>query len=283
LVERLTIDHMGHRGDGAGRADAGPVYVAYALPGETVEVDPAPGQPDRRQLVRVATPSSERIDPICPYFGNCGGCALQHWAPARYREWKRALIVDQLRRAGIAATVADLVDAHGEGRRRAVLHARRGASGALEVGFAAARAQRIVPIDRCPILAPSLAGAIDAARAIADVLRAHGKPLDIHATATDGGIDIDVRGSGPLTAELTQTLARLAETRRLARITRHGELVTLRAEPTVRTGRAVVTLPPGAFLQATALGEETLARLVLAHVGSAETVADLFADRSRCG
>ena len=41
-------------------------------------------------------------------------------------------------------------------------------------------------------------------------------------------------------------------------------------------GRATVTLPPGAFLQATAAGEETLARLVAAHVGEARTVADLF-------
>jgi len=53
--------------------------------------------------------------------------------------------------------------------------------------------------------------------------------------------------------------------------------VAQRATPTVRIGRATVTLPPGAFLQATALGEETLARLVLEHVGSAKAVADLFA------
>jgi 23S rRNA (uracil1939-C5)-methyltransferase len=53
--------------------------------------------------------------------------------------------------------------------------------------------------------------------------------------------------------------------------------VAQRATPTVRIGRATVTLPPGAFLQATALGEETLARLVLAHAGGAKAVADLFA------
>jgi 23S rRNA (uracil1939-C5)-methyltransferase len=42
-------------------------------------------------------------------------------------------------------------------------------------------------------------------------------------------------------------------------------------------GRAAVALPPGAFLQATAAGEEVLAGLVAAHVGDARTVADLFA------
>ena len=98
----------------------------------------------------------------------------------------------------------------------------------LEVGFAALHAHRIVAIDRCPILAPGLAGAIEAAWAIAETLAPLGKPLDIQATATDAGIDIDVRGSGPLTAPLRSGFARLAEAHRLARITRHGELVAQR-------------------------------------------------------
>src|SRR6266446_4300342 len=46
-------------------------------------------------------------------------------------------VVAQLRHAGITASVADLIDAHGEGRRRAVLHARRATHDILEVGFAA--------------------------------------------------------------------------------------------------------------------------------------------------
>jgi len=186
-------------------------------------------------------------------------------------------VVAQLRHAGIAAGIADLIDAHGEGRRRAVLHARRGTHDILAVGFAAMLARRIVSIDRCPILAPGLTGLIDAAWAIAETLKPAAKPLDIQATSTDDGIDVDVRGSGPLTAPLMLALARVAEVHRLARITRHGELVTQRAEPRVRIGRATVALPPGAFLQATALGEKTLARLVLEHVGDAKAVADLFA------
>src|SRR5262249_52964776 len=71
-------------------------------------------------------------------------------------------------------------------------------------------------------------------------------------------------------------LARLADSRRLARITRHGERVAERAPPTVKMGRATLTLPPGAFLQATEAGEAALARLVATHVGDARSVADLF-------
>ena len=275
MTERLTISHFGNRGDGVAEIPGGAVFVPYTLPGETVEVDAFPGHPDRRHLLRVETPSPERIAPICPHFGVCGGCQTQHWDFSRYRDWKRGLVVEALRHAGLDAPVCELVDAHGEGRRRAVFHARRASHGVLEVGFAAYRAHHIVGIDRCPVLAPSMDGALPAVWAIAEAIGVE-KPLDIQATSTDAGLDVDVRGSGPLGARHTAALARLADTHRLARVTRHGELIVQRGAPTVRMGKAAVTLPPGAFLQATAEGEAVLARLVLEHVGKAKNVADLF-------
>jgi 23S rRNA (uracil1939-C5)-methyltransferase len=275
VTERLAISRIGHRGDGVADGPHGPIFVSYTLPGETVEVEPFPGHPDRRHLLRVETASAERIAPICPHFGVCGGCQTQHWDFARYRDWKRGLVVEALRQAGLAAPVGDLIDAHGEGRRRAVFHARRSAHDVLEVGFAAYRAHHIVSIDCCPVLAPPMDGAIPAAWALAEALSGD-KPLDIQVTATEGGLDVDVRGSGALKARQVAALARLADAHRLARITRHGELIAQRTAPTVQMGKASVVLPPGAFLQATAEGEATLARLVAEQVGNAKTVADLF-------
>ena len=275
MTEHLTISRLGHRGDGIAETPDGAVYIPYTLPGEMVEVEVVPGHPDRRHLLCVESASPERIQPVCPHFGICGGCQTQHWDFARYRDWKRGLVVEALRQAGLDAPVGELIDAHGKGRRRAVFHARGASHGVLEVGFAAFRAHQIVAIDRCPVLAPSLDGALPAAWAIAETI-GPGKPLDIQVTATDAGLDVDVRGSGPLGTRHTAALARLAETHRLARLTRHGELIVQRTAPTVRMGKATVALPPGAFLQATAEGEATLARLVSEYVGKAKTVADLF-------
>jgi 23S rRNA (uracil1939-C5)-methyltransferase len=276
MTERLSIERVGHRGDGVAQAASGTVFVAYTLPGDIVDVQAVAGHPDRRQLLRIETPSPERIRPFCPHFGICGGCATQHWLEAPYRAWKRNLVVTALQQAGIDATVGDLIDAHGEGRRRAVFHARGSNKDIVEVGFSALRAHTIVPIDRCPVLSPGMDGAIEAAWKISEVLKPQGKPLDIQITATDGGLDIDVRGSGPLDTARTTALARLAATGRIARITRHGEMVTQIAPPAIAMGRAQVILPPGSFLQATALGEDTLARLVLDHAGKAKSIADLF-------
>jgi 23S rRNA (uracil1939-C5)-methyltransferase len=276
VVERLLIDHVGHRGDGVAPADGTAVYVPYTLGGETVEAAHVPGHPDRRQLLAVERASPERIAPFCPHFGVCGGCAIQHWQPDRYRAWKRNLVVETLKQAHLDCEVAPLVDAHGLGRRRMTLHARMGTHDVLKVGFAAAYSHDIVPVDRCPILDPGLNGALDAAWALAEPLIKTGKPLDIQITATSNGLDIDVRGSGPLPANMIATLSRLAEQHRLARLSRHGELVLLRLPPVIAIGAAQVTLPPGSFLQATTLGEETLAGLVAAHCRRAKHIADLF-------
>ena len=276
MTDRLVIGRLGSRGDGIADTAAGPVYVPYALAGETVEVEPWPGHPDRRHPVKIEVAAAERIAPVCPHFGTCGGCALQHLAAPPYRAWKRGLVVEALTQVGLESPIDDVIDAHGEGRRRAVFHARHGTGGVLEVGFSAAKAHRVVAIDRCPVLAPALDGAIETAWDIAEALATRRKPLDIQATATESGLDVDVRGSGPLAPDDTVRLAETAQRRRIARITRHGEIVVQRAAPRVKMGRAYVTLPPGAFLQATAAGEATLAHLVEAWCEKAKTVADLF-------
>jgi 23S rRNA (uracil1939-C5)-methyltransferase len=279
VVERLVIDRLGHRGDGmvdVAQGVNGPIYIPGTLPGETVEVEAVPGHPDRRHVLNIEQPNPQRIAPICPHFGVCGGCAVQHWQASAYRAWKRDLVVQALRQAGIEAPVADLLDAHGEGRRRVVFHARV-THDMLEVGFSAARAHQVIAIDHCPILAKSLDGALKAAWAIAERLGPTQKPLDVQVTATDAGLDIDVRGSGPLTASLRAALARVAAQQNLARLTRHGELIAQARAPSLRMGAATVLLPPAAFLQATAAGEAALSQLVLSCCAGAKNVADLFA------
>jgi 23S rRNA (uracil1939-C5)-methyltransferase len=276
VVERLVIDHVGHRGDGVAFAGGQTVFVPYTLGGESVDVDAMADHPERRHLSRIERASAERIAPFCKYFGGCGGCAIQHWQPEAYGAWKRQIVVDTLAHAGIACEVDGLVDAHGAGRRRITVHARRGSDGELRVGFAAANSHAIVAIDDCPILDPALHGALDAARALAEVLKPASKPLDIQVTAVSNGLDVDVRGSGPLPATMIATLSDVAEKHHLARLTRHGELVLMRSPPTIAIGAAQVTLPPGSFLQATAAGEEALAALVSGHCKRAKHIADLF-------
>jgi 23S rRNA (uracil1939-C5)-methyltransferase len=273
MLERLLIASIGHHGDGIAETASGPVFVPYSLPGETVE---AGREGSRAEIVSIHKPSPDRIEPFCPHFGTCGGCAIQHWREDKYRAWKRDLVVTALSQAGIETEVGELIDAHGEGRRRATLHARRGGRQILTVGFSGRRSHTIVPIDACPIFAPSMQHAIPAAWKIAEALESAGKPLDLQFTAADNGLDVDVRGTDALKPKVLMALAAIAAAEKLTRITRHGELVAQHAEPFVRIGKATIPLPPGSFLQPTAKGEETLAALVLESAGKARHIADLF-------
>jgi 23S rRNA (uracil1939-C5)-methyltransferase len=276
VVERLNIERVGHFGDGVAIVDGEPVYVPYTLAGEVVDAALVTGHPDRRRLLHVERASPERIAAFCPHFTVCGGCAIQHWQSEPYRAWKRNLVVETLAQAGIACEVDPVIDAHGLGRRRIVLHARRGTHDVLKVGFTAAGSHDVVPIDHCPILDPGLDGALEAAWALTEVLKPTNKPLDIHLTAASNGLDVDVRGSGPLPAALITALSRIAEQHRLTRLTRHGEMVLMRSPPVIGIGTAQLTLPPGSFLQATAAGEAALAALVMEHCKGARNIADLF-------
>jgi 23S rRNA (uracil1939-C5)-methyltransferase len=273
-AQELSIDDLGHRGEGLVRSARGAIYIPGALPGERVL---ARIEGDRGRLIAVLAPSSDRVAPICPYFGDCGGCATQHLAPALYAEWKRQILAGALAQAHVVAPLGPLVDAHGEGRRRATFHARFEADGdRVEVGFMRARAHKIVEIESCPVLAPAMSGALAAARALAECLRGVGKPLDINVTATLSGLDVDVRGCGALDFSARQALIDAASRLDLARLANHGEVVIELRAPEVLMGAARVRPPPGGFLQATVEGERILAELTLAAMQGAHRVADLF-------
>ncbi len=274
MTVRVTIECLGAKGEGVASTSQGRLLVPYTLPGETVTAD---AQGERGTLIGLLDPSPTRIAPICPYFGCCGGCALQMMAAEPYAVWKRGLLVEALARAGVAAEVAPLRDAHGAGRRRATLHARRLDDGRMSVGFMQAHSHSIVAIDRCPVLDPGLEGAIAAARVAAKALAAVGKPLDLLVTATAAGLDMDLRGAGKLGEAERQSLVGITTAYDLARLSNHGVIVLERRRPTLRMGLANLELPPGAFLQATAVAEEMLGARVTAALSGAKRIADLFA------
>jgi 23S rRNA (uracil1939-C5)-methyltransferase len=244
------------------------------LAGETIiaEVDG-----ERGHLIEILTPSPDRIAAICQYYSFCGGCAVQALTENSYRAWKRGLVVEALKHANVsAATVSELLDAHGEGRRRATFHARLSSRAGMKVGFMQARAHDLVEIQSCPVLAPAMDQAIVAAQALVDALAVLEKPLDILVTATRAGLDIDLRGCGAIDNEMIQKLIAIAQDKDLARVSNHGVVVIERRPPFLMMGDAHVVPPPGAFLQATAAGEEALASRVIEALQGARKIGDLF-------
>lgn len=209
----------------------------------------------------------------------CGGCALHNVPLAEQLAAKRESVAAALRNAGVEADIAPCLDAHGAGRRRATFHARRDEAGELRVGFSEARSHRIVDLaeHECPILLPALQEAVEPVRLLAKHLLGLKKPIDAVVTATEAGLDIDLRGTGKVSEKLRLGLVEIAGQANLARLALHGDTVVEMRSPIVRFGHAQVVPPPGGFLQATEKGEEVLARLVLDGLQGSKHAADLFA------
>ncbi len=258
----LTIDALGHRGEGIAFHDGARVFVPFTLPGETLT---ARISGDRAEPLAWQKTSPERITPECPHFGACGGCQLQHLAPAAYRSFKIGLIETPLRRLGLEHAVTAFHDASGTGRRRATLHARREGAGYMKP-----RSHQVEPIDFCPILVPALSEAPRIAAALGNLLG----ECDIAFTATTGGIDAAIRIKRHRARP--DALSALFRRLKLVRLAMNGEPVLLNGRPTIRMGSAEIELPVGSFLQATEAGETLLADYVLRHAENARAVADLF-------
>ncbi|MCQ0987982.1 class I SAM-dependent RNA methyltransferase [Jiella marina] len=255
----------------------GPAYVPFSLPGETVEVWSAPSR-DASQMT-VLAPSAERCPPACPHFGECGGCELQHASDDLYRTFKRGLVVSALQRAGIEADVDALVPCAPSSRRRVTLTAVRAGSRIL-LGYHAARSNRVVAIEACPIAVPAIVEALPFLRDLAAVFIDRKRPLKLLVTATTAGLDVALSDAARLTEANRQKGVSLALKEGIARLSLAGETLLKTRPPLVDFGGLAVEPPPGAFLQAVATAEAAMAERVAAHIDGAKRVADLF---SGCG
>lgn len=274
-LTELVIDRLGHRGDGVVlQPDGKSLFVPYALAGETVDVDLQGGT---ARLNRVVAPSPDRIDAACRHFGTCGGCLLQHVAPAPYANFKRRLVVDALADRGLTPEVGEtrLVPPHS--RRRATFAGIMAGRHPL-VGFNERASHRLVSLDECPVVKPQILAALPALTALTGLIAPRKGELDLTVTLTTGGLDVSVAGIAARDVDrLRMSLIELAARFDLARLSAGGEAIVERRAATINIDGVMVTLPPGGFLQASEEAEAIMGELVTAAIpAKAKRVADLF-------
>jgi len=264
----LVIERLGHLGDGIAQGPDGPIFVPQTLPGE--EVDLTDG------AVRIITPSVHRKRPPCAHARTCGGCLMQHASDDLVAGWKQSIVEGALAGQGLSAPFRPILTSPPRSRRRATLAGRKTKGGAL-LGFHQRGSDTLVAVPNCQLLHPNLMATFPALEALTRAGGSRTVTLDLTVTQTLAGPDVAVTGGKPLDATLRLDLARIAEAQGIARLTWGDETVALRAQPMQRMGRALVAMPPGAFLQATAEGEAALLAGVRDAIGPARRVADLFA------
>ena len=276
----LTIEALGSQGEGIAEIDGRKVFVPFTLPGESIE---AQVTGERGTLVRVTNASHDRIAPVCKHFGTCGGCSLQHAAPALYRVFKRDQMIHALRARGFGedGIVGELLTVPPSSRRRASLAATREGDG-IALGYHAARSPDIVAIEQCPVLLPRIVAALQGLRTLMDIVLARRATAEVHVTAASQGLDIAVTGAGTgINANRRAALGTwLNSSPGIVRLTIDGEQVAAKLAPSVSFSGHEVPLPPASFLQAVPEAEAELVRSVqsaLSGLKSKDKIADLFA------
>lgn len=267
-MKTLTIERLAHAGDGEGEG----VFAPFTLPGETVRGAVDGGRMENPEII---TPADERAAPPCRHFTICGGCALQHASDAFTAAWKRDRIAAALASQGFSGVeIRETVTSPARSRRRAGFTARRTKKTIL-AGFHERRGADIIAIEDCHLLAPGLLSALDAVRDAARLGASRKGEIRAMATLSEAGTDLSIDGAKELERSALSEAAALAEAHDLARLCWNGQVVAERRAPAQRFGRALVTPPPGAFLQATAEGEAALVNAAREAVGSAARIADL--------
>ena len=269
----FEIARLGAQGDGIADTETGPVFIPYALPGETVT---AARIKDRADLIAILSASPERVEPPCRHFGACGGCAIQHLEDRAYLDWKRQKVGHALRAARIDSEVADIVPCAPGTRRRVTFSARKTERGVI-FGFNRAHSNELIDIAECPISLPEIVASLDRLRVLAGMISATPQPFHMTVTATASGLDIAAEGAGKLGEGRRRTVSEFIVREGFARLSVDGEIILEPRKPAIMFADMAVPIPPGAFLQATAFAEQTMADLVLGHLSRGKKVADLFA------
>lgn len=274
----LTIARVAGQGDGVAETPAGPVFAPLTLPGEAVRGEVRDGRLEGGQIVSA---SPDRVAPVSPHYGDCGGCSLQHWASAPYLAWKREQVVAALARERIETEAEATVAVPAATRRRLALHARRLADGRVVLGFKARKSWRLVEVSECPVADPRLVRTFPALAKVAAAFLEHPKSAPtLHVTWTLDGLDVDVTGverrSGGLSADRRAQAVRAAAEADLARLSLAGETLVMARQPRVAFGPATVPLPAGGFLQAVPEAEAAMVSRAAEAVRGAKKVADLF-------
>lgn len=164
------IESLDHEARGIARQDGKTIFIDGALPGEKVEYASFRRKPNYElaHLVSVLKASPMRVEPRCPHYAICGGCAMQHLDPAAQVAVKQRVLEDSLWHIGRVRPESILPPVQGEPwgyRHRARLGVRNvPQKGGMLIGFHERRSSYIADLRTCPVLPPHVSALLEPLR-----------------------------------------------------------------------------------------------------------------------
>jgi 23S rRNA (uracil1939-C5)-methyltransferase len=189
--EEADIVDLSHEARGVARVDGKAVFVADALPGERVVMRRVARHRrfDEAVLEQVLSASADRVPAECPHFGLCGGCALQHLAPAAQLAFKQAQLIENLARLGDVApghVLEPLTGPVWAYRRRARLGVKLvPKKGRVLVGFRERSAPYVADLHECRVLVPPAGALMDPLAALVERLSIASRVPQVEVAVAD--------------------------------------------------------------------------------------------------
>jgi 23S rRNA (uracil1939-C5)-methyltransferase len=153
-LRTLRIGSLAHLGSGISKDGGKVVFVPYTVPGDLIQarIVEEKSRFARGEMVRLLEPSPDRIEPPCPYFGECGGCQWQHIAYPTQLRYKTQIVREQLAHVGGLAgvEVRDILGMEAPWGYRNGARFTPDAEGHL--GFQRAESNEVVPVEECLIV-----------------------------------------------------------------------------------------------------------------------------------
>ena len=214
----LHIHDLSHDGRGVGRREDGKtVFVAGALPGETVRAEQTGRNRhfDEARTLEVLVASPDRVVPACAHFGTCAGCVMQHLDAPKQIEAKRRVLQDNLRRIGHVEPAEELPPLTGAawGYRRkgrfSVRYVEK--KGKTVVGFRETNPRFVAELQQCHTVVPEIGRRIGEIEAVVESLDAKRTIPQIEFIAGDAAIALVFRHLEPLSADDRAKLVAFAQ------------------------------------------------------------------------
>jgi 23S rRNA (uracil1939-C5)-methyltransferase len=171
LIE-VTVERLAYGGDGIARHRGLALFIPLAAPGDQlrVRVNEIKKNYARASIEEILIPSPARRGPLCRYFGQCGGCQLQHINYDAQLEAKRAFVRDALNRVGRLGWTGEIemisAAEFGYRARAQVKIERESDNEPRRIGFNRLSSHRVCDVTSCPVLVPELDLQLGAIRAL---------------------------------------------------------------------------------------------------------------------
>lgn len=165
----LEIESIAFGGHGVGRTDGFVVFVPFTAPEDVVEIEIVERKKKfaRGRLLKIIKPSPQRTEPLCRYYGRCGGCSYQHIDYEYQLKIKQKQVQEAFSRIGgiITPPVYEVIPSSQiyAYRGKAGLHVAKPAGG-FKLGFLDISGGRITDIERCEIMDETINDQIRQAR-----------------------------------------------------------------------------------------------------------------------